>query len=129
MRRFVRSSMILLLVAGLVIVSDTAFGAGGERAVVRSGTCSGPSRWRLTLTRDDGRLETEIEVHSPTNGQRWRSTFSDNGNRFAVVVKTTSGDGSFSASRLTGDRPGSDTIRVRSKNLASDEVCLARGTF
>jgi hypothetical protein len=98
-------------------------------AVVRNGNCSGTSTWRLTLKRDNARLEADVEVQTGVAGQQWRSRFLDNGTVFGTATKTTLADGSFSATRYATNQTGADLIRVRSVNLTTGEVCRASATF
>jgi len=116
-----------LAVSIIAVMSSAA--AAPPTAVVKNGHCSSTSTWRLTLKKDHGRIEADVEVQTPRAAQRWRSRFSDNGIVFARVTKTTVADGSFSATRFATNKAGSDLIRVRSVNLVSGEVCRASATF
>src|SRR3954447_26612700 len=46
-------------------------GGGGDGRVVKTGSCTDGSRWKLKVKNDDGRLEVEGEVDSNTSGQTW----------------------------------------------------------
>lgn len=59
------------------------------------------TRSHLTLSRDDGHIEAEIELHTARVGERWRVRFASEGVRFFTVLGTTvpedGGEGSPSA--------------------------------
>ncbi len=128
MKRFF--SLVIAAVAVVSIMAAASPGAAAPRpAVVSSGACSGASQWRLTLKRDNARIEADVEVQTPAAGQQWRSRFADNGVVFGRALRTTVADGSFSATRFAANRTGPDLIRVRSLNLITGEVCRSSGTF
>ena len=47
--------------------------------VIRRGSCSGSTDWKLKLSPDDNGIEVEYEVDSNVNGQRWQVRIKDNG--------------------------------------------------
>jgi hypothetical protein len=125
--------LVSVLIAGglamSIMASASPSATAATTSVVRNGTCSGTSTWKLTLTHDNGRIESDLEVQTNKAGQTWRSRFSDNGTVFARVTRTTGADGSFSVTRYAPNQAGPDTIRVRSTNLTTAEVCRARATI
>jgi len=120
-------------IAAALAVSIMAAAAPSATAattsVAKSGACSGTSTWKLTLKNDNGKIEADVEVQTKTAGQKWRSRFADNGTVFGWATKTTQADGSFSATRYAINQAGSDLIKVRSVNLTTGEVCVAKATF
>jgi len=114
---------MIVLVIGISFVEPAM--AAGTAAVVRTGSCSGPSSWKLTLKRDNGRIEADLEVQTPRAGQTWHAVFRDNGSVFGRATKTTQPDGSFSATRFAANQTGTDHIRVRSANATTGEVCIS----
>jgi hypothetical protein len=99
---------------------------------VVAGNCSAGSRARLTLSRDDGHVEAEMEIHTAQVGEHWRLQFSTEGTGFATVVKMTrpeDGRGGLSVSRLATDHAGPDVVTVRARSLDTNEVCTIQGTF
>lgn len=114
----------LMLTAG---VAPTATAA--TPATVKTGNCSAASTWKLTLKKDLGRIEADVEVQTGQAGQQWRSRFADNGTVFARVTKSTVADGSFTATRFATNQAGVDHIRVRSVNQSTGEVCRAAANF
>jgi hypothetical protein len=121
------------IVAMIVLVIGTSFVApavaASTRTVVRTGSCSGPSSWTLTLKPDNGRIEADLEVQTPKAGQTWHAVYRDNGSVFGRATKITQADGSFSATRYAANQAGTDHIRVRSTNAATGEVCISTAAF
>jgi hypothetical protein len=96
--------------------------------VVRSGSCSGSSDWKLKVGADDGRLEVEFEVDQNRNGQAWNVVLKHNGNAFFNGQRTTQApSGSFEVRKFTGNSAGTDTIVGKATNLKTGEVC--KGTI
>ena len=94
-------------------------------AVIRTGSCSVSSTWKLTLKHDSGRIESDLEVQTPVAGQTWHFVMKDNGVRFAGGNKTTQADGSFSVTKFAANQPGMDNIRAKATNLTTGETCVA----
>ena len=94
--------MGIAIAAALVLpmfgISTTAF-AGTE--VIRTGSCSASSDWKLKLKPDNGQLEVEFEVDQNVSGDTWRVRMHHDGDLF------------FSADRRTRGASGSFDISVR----------------
>jgi hypothetical protein len=112
-------------------VDDNGGGSGGSRSddrVIRRGSCSGRSNWKLKAKHDDGRIEVELEVDQNRNGVPWRVRIRQNG---ALVVNTTrrtrAPSGSFSLERRLRDRAGSDRFVARATRRG--ETCRASLTL
>jgi len=111
--------------ASLVTVAAPAQAKGDD--VVRRGSCTASSDWKLKVGREDGRLEVEGEVDSNRNGQKWTWRIVHNGSVSAKGKRTTKApSGSFEVRRLVVDLKGTDKITFRSRNTKNGEVC--RGT-
>jgi hypothetical protein len=82
MMRVLASLGFTTIAAVILLVAAMPAAAAGGKEVVRSGSCSGGSDWKLKLKLDDGRIETEFEVDQNVNGQDWRVTLKRNGSRF-----------------------------------------------
>jgi hypothetical protein len=104
--------------------------AAKDGDVIRRGSCSKASDWKLKLSPEDGRIEVEYEVDSNVNGQTWRVRIWKNGNRiFAGTRQTKAPSGSFEVRVVTSNPPGDDRFRARATNAATDEVCGGSSTF
>lgn len=114
------------LVATLVLSLAPAASAGG-REVIRTGSCSAASDWKLKVKPDDGRIELEFEVDSNVSGQRWNVTIRQNGDRIFRGSRITQGpSGSFSLERRPADRAGTDAFVARATNPGTGERCVGR---
>ena len=123
-----RVLLVLLIVFGSVVVAAPA--AAGDDDVIRRGSCSGNSSWKLKVSPEDGRLEVEFEVDQNRNGEEWRVRMSHNGDVFFRGIRTTSGpSGSFEVRRVTNDAGGEDGFVARARNLRTDEVCRGTASF
>ena len=98
--------------------------------VIRRGSCSGSSDWKLKASPQDGRIEVEGEVDSNKVGQTWRWRILHNGELSARGTKQTKGpSGSFEVRRVLVDLRGDDAIAWRARNPKTDEVCRGRLVF
>jgi hypothetical protein len=118
---------IAALTAVAVPVTLAAPAQAGGDEVIRRGSCTGSTDWKLKAKHDDGRLEVEGEVDSNRNGQTWRWRFVHNGSVSARgTSRTHAPSGSFEVERRMVNLRGTDTITFRARNPNSGEVC--RGT-
>ena len=118
----------LLATAALALLAAPA-GAKG-RTVMKSGSCSGASTWKLKAKLDDGRIETEFEVDQNRVGRQWRVVLRRNGAVSLRVLRTTTApSGSFEVRRLMRNGAGPDRISARARALATGEVCSGALTF
>jgi hypothetical protein len=109
-----------MLVGG--IAAGPASAKDGE--VIRRGSCTGATDWKLKAKPDDGRLEVEFEVDSNRNGQVWSVRITDNGVRVFAGNRTTQPpSGSFEVERHIANRAGADNIRARATNARTGESC------
>jgi hypothetical protein len=92
--------------------------------VIRRGSCTGATDWKLKASPEDGRIEVEGEVDSNRNGQTWRWRIRHNSSLSARGTATTQPpSGSFEVRRVLVDAAGTDTIVFRARNPRTDEVC------
>lgn len=118
--RFVLAATFL----SLPLVPVAAHASGGGIDVRKSGSCSRHSTWKLKLSKDDGRIETDFEVDQNRVGRKWRVTLKRNGNRFFRGIRITQApSGSFEVRRFTNNGAGTDKIVARARNLRSGELC------
>jgi hypothetical protein len=125
MRKLLILSLAVLAAAALTAVSSAQAKGGPE--VLKRGTCSGSTTWKLKLKNDNGRIEAEFEVDQNVVGKRWNVVLTRNG---AVVFRgtrtTRAPSGSFEARKLFGNTAGVDRVVATARALGSREVC--RGT-
>ena len=121
----------LLAIAALGATGATPVSAKSIR-VVASGHCTSASVWKLKLSPEGSRIETEFQVDQNRNNRLWQVTISQNGTSvWRGSRHTLAPSGSFTVRRLLTNRAGTDRIVVRATNVATGEVCrgVARATF
>jgi hypothetical protein len=98
--------------------------------VIRRGSCSGATDWKLKLSPENGRIEVEFEVDQNRNGRRWRVTLKREGDRFFRGIRTTQPpSGSFEVRRVATNGPGADWFVAKARNLRSGEFCRGTARF
>lgn len=98
--------------------------AANDDDVVRRGSCSGATDWKLKAGPEDGRIEVEGEIDSNRVGQVWSWRLVHNGTVAATGTRTTQApSGSFEVRRVVRDLRGTDTLVFRAVNTRSGEVC------
>jgi hypothetical protein len=112
-------------VGALVLVGATTAPASAKDGDVRVfGTCTGASKTKIKLAMRDGRIESETEVDSNRNGQRWSVRMRQNGvlvhNGTAV---TQAPSGSFKVRKVLRNVPGTDRVTTVSRNPLTGETC------
>lgn len=125
------------LTAGLaaLVVTATAVGAAAPASandddVIRRGSCSGSTDWKIKASPENGRIEVESEIDSNRNGQTWRWRLVHNGDVSASGSATTRApSGSFEVRRVVTNLAGTDTLRFRATHPGTGEVCVARVSF
>ena len=120
------------LALSLAVVAVGAAPASAKGTEYRaSGRCGNSSiDWNLKAKADDGRIETEFEVDSNRNGQRWRVGLWDNGTRvYRGVRRTHAPSGSFEVERHIANRAGKDRITAYARNLSTGRLCRGVVTF
>ena len=123
MTRMIRFGLALALVSA-ALLPMAAQAKGGGVQVKKSGRCAAHSTWKLKLTKDDGRIETEFEVDQNRVGRNWRVTLKHEGHRFFRGVRTTKApSGSFEVRKFATNAPGTDKIVARARNLRSGSLC------
>lgn len=122
---------VLLCVAVAALALVPASGAGAKDGdIIREGSCSGSSDWKLKLSRENGRIEVEYEVDQNVTGDQWRVTLRLNGDRFFRGIRTTQPpSGSFEVNRRIDNGDGEERVTARARNLSTDELCRGSATW
>ena len=125
MKRFVTA-----LVVGVLFLIPATSALAGQNDVIRRGSCSGQSDWKLKLSPEGGRIQVEFEVDQNVVGDRWRVTIRHDGDLAFRDTRTTHGaSGSFEARIVEPNNAGSDAFRARARNLSTGEVCVGTASF
>lgn len=118
------------LVTAFVLLVPAGIASAGQNDVIREGSCSDSSDWKLKVSPEDGRLEVEFEVDQNVTGDRWRVRIRHDGDLVFRGARTTRGaSGSFEVRIVEDDNAGVDNFRAKARNLATDEVCIGRASF
>ncbi len=121
------TAVALIALAGL---AGPAVVAAKDGDVIRTGSCSNRSDWKLKLSPENGRIEVEFEVDTPRSGQTWKWTVRKNGNVMARGSRTTNvRSGSFEVRRVTSNPAGTDFFVGRAVNQRTGEVCRGTASF
>lgn len=119
------AAMSVVLLAGMQVPASA-----NDGDVIRRGSCSGASDWKLKASPENGRIEVEGEVDSNVNGQTWKWRILHNGQVSARgQATTTAPSGSFEVRRLLVNVSGDDRIGWRARNPNTDERCSGRLVF
>jgi DUF4097 and DUF4098 domain-containing protein YvlB len=131
MQKGMRVVLAGLVALSILAITPVAFASGGKgREVIREGSCTGASDWKLKAKADNGRIEVEFEVDQNVSGDRWRVKIRHDGDLAFRGTRTTRGaSGSFEVRIVENDTAGSDAFRARARNLSTDEVCVGSATF
>lgn len=123
-----RAGALALVTAVALFPAAPAIAKDGD--VIKRGSCSGRTDWKLKASEENDRIEVEGEVDSSRNGQKWRWKIRHNGSLSARGTKTTvAPSGSFEVRRVLVDIRGDDRIVFRARNLRTDEICIGRLTY
>ncbi len=118
------------LVSALIVPATALPATAGDGDVLRSGSCSGRSDWKLKLSPEDGGLEVEFEVDQNVSGDRWRVIMRHDGRKFFKGHRTTKRpSGSFELRKVTNNLAGADKIVAKATNLHTSESCNGSATF
>jgi hypothetical protein len=117
-------------IALTLAVVGSAPAMANDADVIRRGSCSGSTDWKLKLSPEDGRIEVEYEVDSNRNGQTWQVRIRKNGAQIFAGSRVTGGaSGSFEVRVVTSNPGGTDRYRARAVNPATGEVCIGTASF
>ena len=122
--RTLTAPLLATLLAGSVLISAPAMAGDDDNEVLREGSCSGRTDWKVKAKTDDGGLEFEGEIDSNRSGQTWRWRIVHNGSITERGRSTTGGrSGSFDVERKLPNRAGTDSFVFRAVHRATGEIC------
>lgn len=125
-----RSISIVATLAVVMSLAGAAAAPAKEGDVRKSGGCSDSSDWKLKLSEENSRIETEFEVDQNVVGDEWHVVMKKDGDVFFRGKRTTKGrSGSFEVRRVVDDGNGSETITATAHNPATDESCRGKATW
>ncbi len=128
MRTIHRVVLAATLVMSALAIAPSAQARAGD--VVKRGSCSASSNWKVKLKPDNGRIELEFEVDSNTTGQTWHVRIVQNGRRiFRGSRVTKAPSGSFTVRVRPDDTVGADAFLAAATNRASGESCMGHASI
>ncbi|KQW53139.1 hypothetical protein ASC77_02240 [Nocardioides sp. Root1257] len=126
----IAATAALIAAVPLAVLGAAPAHAGADREVIRHGSCSASTDWKIKAKADDGRIEVESEVDSNRSGQTWHWVLRHDGNLVDRGRSMTAGrSGSFDVERKARNSAGADAFTFRAVNRVSGEVCVARVRF
>ena len=121
---------VLSLVVSALAATPLASASGGDPEVIKEGSCSAASDWKLKAKIDDGLIEAEFEVDENIVGRQWRVTFLRDGVVVFRGTRTTKApSGSFEVERLLANPPGPNRIVAKARELTTGETCRGAVTI
>ncbi len=126
--RWTRVGALVLVTTATLLPATSADAKDGD--IIKRGSCSGASDWKLKASPENGRIEVEGEVDTNRNGRKWRWRLVHNGSLSDKGAKfTRAPSGSFEVRRVLVNAKGEDRITFRARNLRSGQVCSGALTF
>ena len=124
-----RAALITTLLASAVLVAAPMGVAAKDSDIIRTGSCSASTDWKLKLSPEDGRIEVEFEVDQNRNGQTWDVKLKKNGTSFWSGQRTTQApSGSFETRRVVSGGNG-DHFTGIATNPRTGETCRGTATY
>ena len=121
---------IALTATAMLAFPVAASVAAKDGDVIRTGSCTNRSDWKLKLSPENGRIEVEFEVDSNVNGQTWNVKLKKDGNVFFSGQKTTKApSGSFEVRRVVHNGAGTESFVGKAVNPQTGEVCRGTASF
>jgi hypothetical protein len=125
-----RAALITTVLASSLMVAAPLGAAAKDGDVIRRGSCSAATDWKLKLSPENGRIEVEFEVDQNKVGRTWNVKLKKDGTVFWRGQRTTQApSGSFDVRRVTSNGAGSERLVGVATNPASGEVCRGAATF
>jgi hypothetical protein len=118
-------------IVGTLLIGGTALPAVAKAGdVIRTGSCSLRTDWKLKLSEENGRIEVEYEVDQNRAGDAWRVRIRHDGDLvFAGTRTTRAPSGSFEVRLLQRNRAGQDVFTARAVNARTGEICGGRAVW
>jgi hypothetical protein len=123
--------LTVALSAALVLTVTGAAPAGAKAGdVIKRGSCSASSDWKLKLSPEDNGIQAEFEVDSNRSGQAWTVKLFHEGHKILHGTRRTGGaSDSFTVRKVANDTSGTDSYRARAMNKSTGETCVGRASI
>lgn len=110
-----------ILATGALAAPAATFAADIERE--RAGSCSAGSRWELSLERERGIIDIDLDLDTTRAGQTWTIRLKHDGTLFSRITRVSDREGEIEVDRWRANTPGEDRIKFRAVNQVTGEVC------
>jgi hypothetical protein len=129
-RNTLTRSLVVALTTSTAVLAEAAAPAEGKgHDVVRRGSCTGATHWRITVGSEDGRLEVEGEIDGRA-GHTWTWRLMHDGSVSAKGTRVTRRpSGSFEVRRVLVNLRGTDSIVLRARDTRTGERCVGTARF
>jgi hypothetical protein len=128
--RVIRAAAALALAGAILGGPVAGLALADDDDVIRRGSCSSRSDWKLKLSDEDGRIEVEFEVDQNVVGDVWRVRIRHDGDLVFAGRRTTQApSGSFEVRIVERDHAGDDVFRARAVNAETGETCAGRAVW
>jgi hypothetical protein len=121
---------VAFLTAATVVAGTSSLAlAAAPTKLTQRGSCSGPTSWRLTLSRSGASLNVTFAASGGVKGQMW-NVFGDHNDLFMFAVSRKAGtDGAFTVKAGTVNFVGVDRVHVEAQNRKTGEICSASASL
>ena len=114
------------IAAGMALVAAPAAQAMPAFETGKTGSCSAGAWWDLSMEREFGYLEVDMDIERARPGERWTISLSHNGQAKKLVRAVADYEGDVDAQWILRDRAGTDRVTVKATS-ASGQTCVASG--
>jgi hypothetical protein len=112
--------------AGMVLaVPATAAPVRTDVEREKGGRCSATSSWDLSLDKERGRIEIDVDIESRQPGERWTVKVTHDGRTVFNRTRITDDEGELDVDRTVRNKKGTDTIAFTARSSAG-ETCRGR---
>lgn len=91
----------------------------------KGGRCSATSYWDLSLEKERGRIEIDVDIDSRQAGEQWTVKVTHNGRTVFNRTRSTDDEGELDVDRTVRNKKGTDTISFTARSSAG-ETCSGR---
>ena len=118
MKKYVPAALALLAVVPASVVLAAPANADVEKRI----RCQG-AVVELSVDREDGRYEVELDIDGARRGSTWGVVLRHDGTAYTRVVRTADRDGEVDVDRVRPNRAGKDKFGVTVTHRASGVRC------
>jgi hypothetical protein len=123
-RPWVRATTVMAL--GVVLGLLVPLPAGASEP---TGSCTRGSRWRLSLVKDTAQITVTFRLLTEHPRRLWRIRLFDDGEAVFRIERRTNALGDVRVVRSIPNRPGTDELVIRARNLQGIETCRIEATI